>query len=1401
MFKNDMLLKLSAEQLSLFEAAEEKEAGTPEGISTYEDDRFDISGIDWSRFPRSQVPIRKKIIEHLLRNNKSITKDEIIERILALHTDPYTFDIETRKYRKFFPELYADIPEALDPNQLRLPDMPPDIRFLPDPKRTEEEREILVQKQKDYDSTLKQLKDDYFKEHGTNPDWDAQWRMQGEARGLHGDRPDDRKINTEVDFNVGEEEYKSMISQLYNLYRAAELKRGELATLVMGMKESMPEKPPEASSGGFDSLDDYIEDLKYRIYYWSYKSLYDSAGFSIFGASTGYHRDRRVISGFFSKGQEVWQDDPEELKDYLERSPSPFNYWRSASVSDWYRNKRDSLTSYADSIERSIKSFKKGMRFMGKLKKALDKEVDERLAKNELTKMKSVVRYIEKHHGEKLDIAYQRIINSLERDFETQSRHSSTYSFAGGFNINGYSYMDKEDREQRALEAFDINLLFHNKIAMWEVVDNFASLIMVMLGGVRREVVDNLLVNSFERATQIIQDEVILEATGYQRDVILPDIMLDVGGVQFSAPNNEIVDGILENWKNYSKGGSIGYNSILMYPKFIIKDQEIMGNVQSSLKNTLAMGIIENLTSERTKQSIISVISKLLNARRIPLGSSNEEDIVNSILGKKDLIKAAVKVYIGKYASSVLSPDLFKMRDHYDNWAVSTGDDYNDLSSLVSDLSSAFIPGDSYSRGTTFRISYLERPRDISPEELSDKRRKQTENLINLALHYDPDAGQAFIAAVKAKLKRFSLLYLRGVRHWNRLTVEYLNRKDLELEILNPDRAMMTKWLENPESFAEDIESLPDIEPNEEGFRNYPKYLSGDESIPSSLNGLSELEHYSNEAIESSIILDEIIPKINKARDEIAGVLPGASRQLKTLLYASAYRAIFSQRMKAFHSVGPRAISKKYRDLARKLRMPESTFKKLVNSWSNNLVSNVAKNIDLAFSDEDETSSGSTLYTSNDRLTELYNAAKNGFNEMKDKKYIAALLIVKKHNLEHPDQINKVFNACESNLTRGLGNFGYEELKTFIPMIVTDLDSLDSKISKVYKVSAYAHNNSGLPRSFFVRLLKNKNFGDMDKSVFISKYFKMGARLAKLGNLTGIRKRYQPVIDSLITSGMISKGFYTRIRRVSRVFRTGERLRPNLEGLGGEELDLQADIRELIDETHTDLEAIEEYETLSEYNGLVVEKVPEVFRLNWEVRTNNFRFRVLSNYDPFHFKVGVQTSCCQRLGGVGEAAAIDSYINPFAGVLVLDFFVDSKWVMAAQSYFHYVPRDKGYILDNVEHNYRVANRAVMTTGHSLEELYAMLAKRTEDNFDIEYFSAGKGYSKIDADDFKKMSVGYSDPRTFSWNKKYTDWKAKSSLNLLEPKFEVGEIPEDTSMKRKRRRRVRALEMLYGRIVC
>ena len=200
--------------------------------------------------------------------------------------------------------------------------------------------------------------------------------------------------------------------------------------------------------------------------------------------------------------------------------------------------------------------------------------------------------------------------------------------------------------------------------------------------------------------------------------------------------------------------------------------------------------------------------------------------------------------------------------------------------------------------------------------------------------------------------------------------------------------------------------------------------------------------------------------------------------------------------------------------------------------------------------------------------------------------------------------------------------------------------------------------------------------------------------------------------------------------------------------------------------------ALSQYAGVTKYIESAEEKMTEVTQTpNWEVPDKNFRFRVLQDKDPQHFSIGAETDCCQILGGEGEDAAIDSFINGTAGVIVVEFKDEKgRWHLATQSYFHYVPESKSYILDNIEHNEQIAAHARDMTGLSIEELYALWAQEMKTKVpELQYVGVGKSYTKINLDGFSKLELE-EDPREFheDVDDPYSDFDFDDSVNLLIP---------------------------------
>ena len=180
------------------------------------------------------------------------------------------------------------------------------------------------------------------------------------------------------------------------------------------------------------------------------------------------------------------------------------------------------------------------------------------------------------------------------------------------------------------------------------------------------------------------------------------------------------------------------------------------------------------------------------------------------------------------------------------------------------------------------------------------------------------------------------------------------------------------------------------------------------------------------------------------------------------------------------------------------------------------------------------------------------------------------------------------------------------------------------------------------------------------------------------------------------------------------------------------------------------IESLEDVEEEINYKlPKVSGKHPALFDLDMNIG-KDYRFRVLESKDARHLTIGIETDCCQRLGGAGEKAAIDSFINPLAGVLVLER--DNGSIMA-QSYFHYVPQKNLYILDNIEGFPNKMGKEKM------EEAYIELANKLKKEKGIESFRIGQTYTVLSFENAieKKVEKEEEDPRYFAVEDPYSDY--------------------------------------------
>jgi hypothetical protein len=217
-------------------------------------------------------------------------------------------------------------------------------------------------------------------------------------------------------------------------------------------------------------------------------------------------------------------------------------------------------------------------------------------------------------------------------------------------------------------------------------------------------------------------------------------------------------------------------------------------------------------------------------------------------------------------------------------------------------------------------------------------------------------------------------------------------------------------------------------------------------------------------------------------------------------------------------------------------------------------------------------------------------------------------------------------------------------------------------------------------------------------------------------------------------------------------------------------------IKKLVASMSFTIDTLQSFEAVKKYYAIAKPKDQNLFKL--DLTTPTFRFRTLKDYDPYHFRVGIDTDCCQRLGGAGWPAAVDSFINPLAGVVLLEVKTGGEWRLAAQSYFHWVPKDNGIILDNIEHvrNPRIRKRIKDITGYTFPEIYMVLGDHLKDQ-GIEEFLIGKEYTKIIDEEHFNRSKKKEDPRSFEVDEPYTDYNPRNSYNIFDANISLDNMPQ------------------------
>ena len=353
--------------------------------------------------------------------------------------------------------------------------------------------------------------------------------------------------------------------------------------------------------------------------------------------------------------------------------------------------------------------------------------------------------------------------------------------------------------------------------------------------------------------------------------------------------------------------------------------------------------------------------------------------------------------------------------------------------------------------------------------------------------------------------------------------------------------------------------------------------------------------------------------------------------------------------------------------------------------------------------------------------------------------------------------------------------FSDEDTVSIMVRAVRSSQTLQNDLDNLNTFAEFIHNEaSGLSDEVVKKIISNDNFINFNKLGIVKKLFKSYIQIVAKGGLEGLLTTFPKLIPDLARRGYIAKNFKDNIKMVITFFESNEEINPKSP--------LFSKLFEVASQIETDLSVLQMGDALQELIKGYKPKNKNLYALDETIR-DDIRFRVLKDKDPRILRIGIETNCCQRIGGAGEIAARDSFMNPLASVVVLEWKdpEDNDWKLLSQSYFHFVPKDKSYILDNVETNAKNVDKFKEKTSISLEEVYAFYASKIKEKLDVKYFLAGKGYSKIDPYKFSTDSRA-KDPRYFDdraltrySQHHYSDYDENNGIDLLAPRFDVNDV--------------------------
>jgi len=1361
------LKSLAVEQLDIWEEPQQVSSPvqpeSPLVEQPYENNRHDLyKAPDFSEYTEdvSTEVLMKLTYKAMLNSQPGADPKELLRWVVK--QDFYSLRAHYYQLAEKFPRLLDDMPSG---SQLSLPmeGYSPDIAFIPTLEDIESVKkkklEEMQKKVVEWEQVVTAYKDAHPGEEVPSNSRIKSWRDR-KTNFKNTIKPpfwidDDQKRNSneetpeevaeiEIDYDIPAEHYKALEEKLIESYQVLNRKRTRFEQIVAEARLHQMETLSEPDPSKFKTLEGMFADIQKRLRYHIEKIVLNSNDISLFGAKTGYDDSDDIVRTFLDESGKDWYDNPGKIVTILQKKVKLRNYNHliaNVTVDDWFLKKSAELELYGDSIDRAEESFNRGQRFLKSFDRKLEAEIVQRL--NGIDKKHR--RYIEKNYKGFLDNKYLKITNSMIMDQEgatisEQLRNTSgmdkdsTYGLGGDKAEGGFKVREYSWKTFEKNEESAFNL--------------FDISTMLLANNSQKSVIENfgeLVLHTYQGATLKLNEDIIDPAIEQLISSLYNDLTIMATGYsqeQLFVPREEKPI-IPEDHENLE----IKHDDLRLLG---VADKWL--EFTKGYKNYQSLILYPKFVTKdkELRESLISGMKSRLGMGVIV--AFTKKGIRNRV---DNIVKEMWK--LGKFR-----PKGSSIEEWVEDAMMKKSILLEPIIAKIVNMNLDLISSDS--------LGIRQSPNAITPPRFKELGSWLGESVV---IKHKDKLGNRLEDFPKEELGRNAL------KHFMYNSGEYdsfhfqSTEEELYEQFVTRLRPLGTPYSHGL-SFGDKMEQvykwLMEMEPNQNKYEGDSPWMQ---------------DYYADKNAER-VEKNTLILKLQKEA-------PFVVKQIKHLVAEINYSELFKSRMDAFGGVGPRAINnalnQNFSERALFKDLPIKQFFNKLNLAALEFISDP----NLGF----EHGSNAIVY---EPTVTAFDEMKKPDRDIKTSNYIP--WVVANHlDVKAVEQLERVHEIVKDHLpdTYTSGNYSNEEVKTWFPRIIgSHLEALHKTLPRAAMFCGWVHNNgANLSANFLRKVVENPNFKDWDVvgdgNEVVKQYFETVAKLKTMGGYTGIKRKYPRPLERLLKQGIIRKGFKKRLTDFARGYKLQMKLHPSAP-------DYEKN-RQLISEVSSDLKAIDTNMQVSELDNKVVEKHEQAYNLGWSPANAKFRFRVLEDYDAYHFQVGHDTNCCQTEDGVGEKAMKDSYVNPLAGIVVLEVNLGERfnnWKSVSQSYFHYVPRDKGYILDNVEAN-SYKEELVSLVGYDIDQLYALWAKRTKEEYkDAGYILMGGRYTKVDEDKFKKQTLE-SDPRDFVYRYKHegrSDWTPEDSYDLLNPKFEVPFVPE-TKKKAAIEVLVKTAEMLYG----